>query len=104
VVGGVSGRQGRPRRSDRASQTVAGTFGEQSFESLVGRLLCADTLVHTWDLARAAGQEEQLDPDAVVKAMEFLAPLDEAIRRPWTPLPSRRSWRPTLTTPQKASP
>jgi uncharacterized protein (TIGR03086 family) len=67
---------------DRASQTVAGTFGEQSFESLVGRLLCADTLVHTWDLARAAGQEEQLDPDAVVKAMEFLAPLDAAIRRP----------------------
>ena len=67
---------------DRASETVSGMFGEQSFESLVSRLLCADTLLHTWDLARATGQDEQLDPQAVSKAMEFLTPLDEAIRRP----------------------
>lgn len=67
---------------DRAGQTVSGMFGEQSFESLVGRLLCADTLFHTWDLARATGQDEYLDQLAVGKALEFLAPLDEAIRRP----------------------
>jgi uncharacterized protein (TIGR03086 family) len=67
---------------DRASQMVNGMFGEQSFESLVSRLLCADTLFHTWDLARATGQDDQLDADAAAKAMEFLAPLDEAIRRP----------------------
>lgn len=66
----------------RASQTVGGMFGEQPFESLVSRLLCADTLFHTWDLARATGQDESLDPEAVPKASEFLAPLDEAIRRP----------------------
>jgi uncharacterized protein (TIGR03086 family) len=51
-------------------------------ESLVGRLLCADTLVHTWDLARATHQEERLDASAVVEAMEFLSPIDDAIRRP----------------------
>jgi uncharacterized protein (TIGR03086 family) len=67
---------------ERASRMVSGMFGEQSFESLVSRLLCADTLFHTWDLARATDQDEQLDPQAVAKAMEFLAPLDEAIRRP----------------------
>lgn len=67
---------------ERAAQMVSGMFGEQSFESLVGRLLCADTLFHTWDLARATGQDERLDADAVAKATEFLAPLDEAIRRP----------------------
>jgi uncharacterized protein (TIGR03086 family) len=66
----------------RASKSVSGAFGEQPFEALVGRLLCADTLVHTWDLARATGQPERLDPAAVSKAMEFLAPLDESIRRP----------------------
>jgi len=66
----------------RASTLVSGLFGEQTFESLVGRLVCADTLVHTWDLARATGQDETLDPDAVAKAFEVLAPLDEAIRRP----------------------
>jgi uncharacterized protein (TIGR03086 family) len=65
-----------------AQQTIGGMFGEQSFESLVGRLLCADTLLHTWDLARATGQDDALDPDAVAKALEFLAPIDDALRRP----------------------
>ncbi|HKH87484.1 MAG TPA: TIGR03086 family metal-binding protein [Acidimicrobiales bacterium] len=66
----------------RASTVIGGMFGEQPFESLVSRLLCADTLVHTWDLARATGQDEHLDPAGVAKAMEFLGPLDGAIRRP----------------------
>ncbi len=66
----------------RASQVVGGMFGEQSFESLVGRMVCADLLVHSWDLARATGQDETLDPAAVSKAAEFLTPLDEAIRAP----------------------
>jgi uncharacterized protein (TIGR03086 family) len=65
-----------------ASKTVGGMFGEQPFESLVGRLLCADTLVHTWDLARATGQDDRLDEQAAEKALEFLTPIDEAIRRP----------------------
>jgi uncharacterized protein (TIGR03086 family) len=66
----------------RASTLVGGMFGEQTFESLVGRLVCSDTLIHTWDLARATGQDETLDPGAVAKALESLTPLDEAIRRP----------------------
>ena len=66
----------------RAATVVSGIFGEQPFESLVGRLLCSDTLIHTWDLARATGQDERLDPQAMAKSMEFLAPIDEAIRRP----------------------
>ncbi|HAM01703.1 MAG TPA: TIGR03086 family protein [Acidimicrobiaceae bacterium] len=66
----------------QASRTVSGMFGEQPFESLVSRLLCADTLIHSWDLARATGQDEDLDPVAVQQAMEFLGPIDEAIRRP----------------------
>lgn len=67
---------------DRAGRTVGGMFGEQPYETLVGRLLCSDTLFHTWDLARATGQDEHLDSDAVAKALEFLRPIDEAIRRP----------------------
>jgi uncharacterized protein (TIGR03086 family) len=70
------------RDPTRASKIVSGMFGEQPFESLVTRLLCADTLMHTWDLARATGQGERLDPVAVANAMTFLAPIDEAIRRP----------------------
>jgi len=67
---------------DRAATVSTGMFGEQSFESLVGRLVVSDTLVHTWDLARATGQDEALDPGAVSKSMEFLEPIDDAIRRP----------------------
>ncbi len=67
---------------ERSSRTVSGMFGDQTFESLVSRLLCSDTLFHTWDLARATGQDEDLDEDAVAKALEFLTPMDEAIRRP----------------------
>jgi hypothetical protein len=32
----------------RASKIMSGMFGEQTFASLVGRLLCSDTLLHTW--------------------------------------------------------
>jgi uncharacterized protein (TIGR03086 family) len=51
-----------------------------SFEQLVGRMLCSDTLVHTWDLSRATGQGEQLDPAAVQVTVEWITPLDERIR------------------------
>lgn len=65
-----------------ASAKVSGMFGEQTFSALVSRLLCADTLFHTWDLARATSQDERLDPEAAEQALAFLEPLDEAIRRP----------------------
>jgi uncharacterized protein (TIGR03086 family) len=67
---------------EQAAKPVSGIFGEQSFELLVGRRLCADTLIHTWDLARATGQDDHLDAEAATKALEFLTPIDEAIRRP----------------------
>jgi uncharacterized protein (TIGR03086 family) len=67
---------------ETAGRTVGGAFGEQPFASLVGRLLCADTLVHTWDLARATGQDERLDPEATVAALDFLTPIGEGLRRP----------------------
>jgi uncharacterized protein (TIGR03086 family) len=65
-----------------SSKMISGMFADQPFESLVGRLLCADTLFHTWDLARATGQDDRLDPEAMKKAIEFLEPIDDAIRRP----------------------
>jgi uncharacterized protein (TIGR03086 family) len=66
----------------RAATVVGGMFGEQSFASLVGRLVCTDLLVHTWDLARATGQDERLDADAVASSAQLLASMDDAIRVP----------------------
>jgi uncharacterized protein (TIGR03086 family) len=67
---------------ETSATLVGGMFGERSFASLVDSLLSADTLFHTWDLARATSQDEELDKEAVTQALAYLTPLDEAIRRP----------------------
>ena len=67
---------------DVASVMVGGRMGDQRFDSLVGGLLSIDTLCHTWDLARATGQNETLDVDAVASAHEKLRAVDAAIRVP----------------------
>lgn len=64
----------------RATQITTGRFSPLPFEALVGRLLCADTLVHTWDLARATGQDERLDAEAVTHAYSGLKPMDGTLR------------------------
>jgi hypothetical protein len=65
-----------------APRTISGMFGEQRFESLVGRLVCADTLVHPGDPSRATVQDERLDPKAVAQSHALLTPIDDASRRP----------------------
>jgi uncharacterized protein (TIGR03086 family) len=67
---------------ERAAAPVTGRFAPMPFEQLVGMLGCFDTLVHTWDLARAIGQDERLDADAVTFSFDALRPNDEAIRGP----------------------
>jgi uncharacterized protein (TIGR03086 family) len=39
-----------------------------------------DVLVHTWDLARATGLDEALDPEEVTRMLHGLEPLDEVLR------------------------
>ncbi len=62
--------------------TVSGPFGPMPAEQVIGRLMCTDVLVHTWDLARAVGGDEQLDADAVAAAYSGLKPMDAMIRQP----------------------
>lgn len=66
----------------RAGKVVRSMAGEQPFGQLVGTLLCADTLVHTWDLARATGQDDRLDPGGVAAAFASLEPHNELLRGP----------------------
>jgi uncharacterized protein (TIGR03086 family) len=67
---------------DRATAIVESPFGQMPFEALVGRLLSVDTLVHTWDLARATGQDETINEEFSSHALSGLAPLDGMIRGP----------------------
>ena len=64
------------------STTLPGPFGPMPAGELIGRLIATDVLVHTWDLARAVGGDEQLDADAVSGAFSGLQPLDAMLRQP----------------------
>lgn len=58
-----------------ATQTYEGHLGTRTFEWGVDNFLSFDLVVHGWDLARATGQDETIDPaDAkrlLVKAQEW---------------------------------
>ena len=64
------------------SAVVNGPFGPMPADQLVGRIICTDVLVHTWDLARSVGGDETLPVDLVQGAYDGLKPMDAMIRRP----------------------
>jgi uncharacterized protein (TIGR03086 family) len=57
-----------------------GRFGSMPFGVVVGGMLCTDTLVHTWDLARATGQDDRLDQDFCAQMLAGMEPMEELIR------------------------
>jgi len=66
----------------RGQHRGAGLRRTTRFGELVGGLACSDTVVHTWDLARATGQPETLDAGAVEHCAGVIAGFGEAMRRP----------------------
>jgi uncharacterized protein (TIGR03086 family) len=64
-----------------ASQVLADPHvGELPLARAVDQFYTADAFLHTWDLARATGQDEHLDPDRCAQMLEGMLPLDEALR------------------------
>lgn len=64
---------------DLARHPTSSPAGEMSLEDLIAMTGLMDLLVHRWDLARATGQDETLDPDEVG---QFAAGLDPAMTEP----------------------
>jgi uncharacterized protein (TIGR03086 family) len=54
--------------------------GELPLDEAVDRFYTADVFMHTWDLARATGQDESLDPDKCVELLTGMEPFEEAMR------------------------
>jgi uncharacterized protein (TIGR03086 family) len=55
-------------------------LGDIPLDQAVDRFYTSDVFLHSWDLARATGQDERLDPDKCAQLLEGMLPMDEALR------------------------
>ncbi|MGW7267061.1 TIGR03086 family metal-binding protein [Streptomyces sp. NPDC054842] len=55
-------------------------IGEVPLDQAVDRFYTADVFMHTWDLARATGQDERLDPGKCAQLLDGMLPLDDVLR------------------------
>ena len=51
-----------------------------TLEDAVDRFYTADVFMHAWDLARATGQELELDPDYATQLLEGMRPMEAVLR------------------------
>lgn len=64
-----------------AKREFVGPMGPSTLEQTIAMFGIGDVLIHTWDLARATGQDERLDPDEVTRLLEAMKPRDAALRQ-----------------------
>lgn len=72
-----------------------GPPGRMSIEQAIDMFVTGDVLVHTWDLARATGLDETLDPLEVHRMFQGMEPYDEMLR-------SSGHYGPRITVPDDA--
>lgn len=56
-------------------------IGTMTLEQAVDMIYINDVFLHRWDLARATGQDETLDPDRCAEMLEGMLPMDEVLRQ-----------------------
>lgn len=67
-----------PATADRV--LVNRHIGEVPLHLAIDRFYTADVFMHTWDLARATGQDDRLDPDFCAELLAGMEQAEEAIR------------------------
>jgi uncharacterized protein (TIGR03086 family) len=55
-------------------------LGRLPLGAALDRIYTSDVFLHRWDLARATGQDETLDPERCASMLEGMRPMDEALR------------------------
>lgn len=56
-------------------------IGRMSLGAAIAMIYTPDVFLHRWDLARATGQDEALDPARCAEMLDGMLPMDEALRR-----------------------
>ncbi|MGB3409841.1 MAG: TIGR03086 family metal-binding protein [Microthrixaceae bacterium] len=56
-------------------------IGAMSLGQAISMIYTADVFLHRWDLARATGQDETLDPQRCATMLEGMEPMDEVLRQ-----------------------
>jgi uncharacterized protein (TIGR03086 family) len=67
---------------ERAATEFDGLSGRTTFAEAVDRFASGDLAIHSWDLARATGLDETIDPAEVQRGLDEYPKLGEAIRSP----------------------
>ena len=67
-----------PATQDRTFANVH--TGELPLPQAISRFFTADVFMHSWDLARATGQDDTLDPERCAMMLEGMEPLDDVLR------------------------
>lgn len=66
-----------PRAGQDFTHPHAGT---RVLDEVVGSFYVADVFMHAWDLARATGQDDTLDPDRCESMLAGMIPIEEMLR------------------------
>jgi uncharacterized protein (TIGR03086 family) len=64
-----------------AAKQIETPFSTQSLAETVDMIVTGDVFTHTWDLARATGQSETLDPDQVKRMIAAMGAMPEDVLR-----------------------
>ena len=56
-------------------------IGTMSVGAAIAMIYTPDVFMHRWDLARATGQDETLDPEKCAAMLEGMLPMDDALRQ-----------------------
>ena len=55
-------------------------IGSMPLGQAIDRFYTSDVFLHTWDLARATGQDETLDPEMCAQMLAGMQPIEEVLR------------------------
>jgi uncharacterized protein (TIGR03086 family) len=67
---------------ERAASEFEGMMGRMTFEGAVDRFLSVDLVVHGWDLSRAAGLDDRIDPRDIAHVRAAAESFGDAMRNP----------------------